>query len=266
MPIIDEFKTHKHNNATNLVYAVKLFRKTGNARRRRMKNFLAALMLVLLVSPVFADEAAPAAAAPAADAPAAAPAPAPKAKKSGMSDEAGIKKTFGEISDAWAAGDAAAIVSHFTKEASIINPFGQDAWNRDDAQKVIAADLDMMKGSTQTFDSFKFHSVLPGGFSLVDATGTVSGLKNADGSAAADMQFHIYAAMANRGGKWCVLALRPYAFVKTGNASAAAPAAAAPAAPAAAPAAVPPAYATVPAPAAPAGPPDASGPPAPSTK
>jgi ketosteroid isomerase-like protein len=227
-----------------------------------MKKFLAALMLVLLVSPVFADDAAPAAAAPAADA-SAAPAPAPKAKKSAMGDEAGIKKTFGEISDAWAAGDAAAIVSHFTKEASIINPFGQDAWNREDAQKVIAADLDMMKGSTQTFDDFKFHSVLPGGFSLVDATGTVSGLKNADGSAAADMQFHVYAAMANRGGKWFVLALRPYAFVKTGNA-AAAPAAAAPAA--AAPAAVAPADATVPAPAAPAAPPDASVPPAPSTK
>jgi ketosteroid isomerase-like protein len=226
-----------------------------------MKKFLAALMLVLLVSPVFADDAAPAAAAPAVAAPAA-----PKAKKSAMGDEAGIKKTFGEISDAWAAGDAAAIVSHFTKEASIINPFGQDAWNREDAQKVIAADLDMMKGSTQTFDGFKFHSVLPGGFSLVDATGTVSGLKNADGSAAADMQFHVYAAMANRGGKWCVLALRPYAFVKTGN-SAAAPAPAA-AAPAAAPAAVAPADASVPAPAAPAAPPapDTSVPAAPSTK
>jgi pyruvate dehydrogenase E2 component (dihydrolipoamide acetyltransferase) len=214
-------------------------------------------MLVLLVSPVFADEAAPAAAAPAADAPAAAPAPAPKAKKSVMSDEAGIKKTFSELSDAWAAGDAAAAASHFTKEASLINPFGQEAWNRDDAQKVMAADLDMMKGSTQTFDNFKFHSVLPGGFALVDATGTVSGLKNADGSAAADMQFHIYAAMANRGGKWCVLALRPYAFVKTGNAPAAA------AAPATA---APPADATAPAPAAPAAPPDASVPPAPSTK
>lgn len=224
-----------------------------------MKNFFAALMLVLLVSPVFADDSAPAAAAPVVAAPAVAAPAAPKAKKSGMSDEAGIKKTFAEVSDAWAAGDAAAIVSHFTKEASIINPFGQDAWNREDAQKVIAADLEMMKGSTQTFDGFKFHSVLPGGFSLVDATGTVSGLKNADGSAAADMQFHVYAAMANRGGKWCVLALRPYAFVKTGN-SAAAPAAAA-AAPSAAPA-----DAAAPAPAAPAAPPDATVPAAPSTK
>jgi ketosteroid isomerase-like protein len=230
-----------------------------------MKNFFAALMLILLVSPVFADDSAPAAVAPAAAAPAAAPA-APKAKKSGMGDEAGIKKTFSEISDAWAAGDAAGIASHFTKEASLINPFGQDAWNRDDAQKVIAADLDMMKGSTQTFDDFKFHVVLPGGFALVDATGTVSGLKNADGSAAADMPFHIYAAMANRGGKWFVLALRPYAFVKAGNAPAAAPAAAAPAA--AAPAAVVPADSSVPAPAAPAAPPapDSSVPAAPSTK
>jgi ketosteroid isomerase-like protein len=217
-----------------------------------MKNFFAALMLVLLVSPVFADDAAPA---PAAAAPAIAPA-APKAKKAGVGDEAGIKKTFSEISDAWAAGDAAAVASHLTKEASIINPFGQDAWNRDDAQKVIAADLDMMKGSTQTFDDFKFHTVIPSGFVLADATGTVSGLKNTDGSAAPDTQFHIYAVMAKRGPNWFVLALRPYAFVKTGNAAAIVPAAAAPAA--AAPVA--------PAPAAAAAPPDSAVPAAPSTK
>ncbi|HXL73091.1 MAG TPA: hypothetical protein VN963_05635, partial [bacterium] len=107
-----------------------------------MKNFFAALMLVLLVSPVFADDAVPAAAAPAVAPPVVDAPAAPKAKKSGMGDEAGIKKTFSELSDAWAAGDAAAAASHFTKEASLINPFGQEAWNRDDAQKVMAADLD----------------------------------------------------------------------------------------------------------------------------
>jgi len=222
-----------------------------------MKKFLAAVLLALLVTPVFADDAAPAAAAPAADQ--AAPAADVKAKKAKPAgDEAGIKKTFKEVSEAWAAGDAKAIADHFTKEASLINPFGQEAWGREDIQKVVAGDLDMMKGSTHSFDNFKYHFILSG-FALVDATGTVSGLKNADGSAAADKSFHIYAALALRGSKWFFLALRPYAFVN-GGAPMAAPAAAAPAAapPAAAPA--------VPAAAAPAPPAPAVDVPVPATK
>jgi pyruvate dehydrogenase E2 component (dihydrolipoamide acetyltransferase) len=223
-----------------------------------MKKFLAAVLLGLLVSPVFAaDAAAPAVAAPAAADAAAAPADvapaaeaaAPKAKKAKGGDEAGIKKTFKEFSEAWAAGDATAIAGHFLKEGSLINPFGQEAWGREDIEKVVAGDLAMMKGSTHTMDDYKFHFVLPG-FVLVDATGTISGVKNADGSAAADMSVHVYAALAQRGAKWYILALRPYAFVKTG-AMAAAPAAAAPAAapPAAAPVAPAPAV-NVPVPAA----------------
>jgi len=201
-----------------------------------MKKFLVAVLLALLVSPVFADDAAPAAdqAAPAADA-----MKAKKAKPAG--DEAGIKKTFKAFSEAWAAGDAKAIGALFTKESSLINPFGQEAWGREDIEKVVAGDLDMMKGSTHSVDNFKFHFVLSG-FSLVDATGTLSGLKNADGSPAADKSVHIYAAMALRGAKWYFLALRPYMYVN-GGAPMAAPAAAAPAAapPAAAPAAAAPA-------------------------
>ena len=218
-----------------------------------MKKFLAALMFVLLVSPVFADDAAPAAAAPAAAAPAAdqaAPAAAaPKAKKTPSGDEAGIKKMFIEISDAWAAGDSTAVASHFLKEGSLITS-GQEAWGRDDVEKLVASDLQTLKGSTQVFGDYKFHFVLPG-CALVDLTGTVSGIKNADGTPAQDTLFHIYAAVALRGKNWFVLALRPYAAGKAVAASAAAaPAAAAPAAAPAEPA-VPPAAAAA-APAAPA--------------
>lgn len=215
-----------------------------------MKKILTAVLFALLVSPVLAaDAVAPAAdqaaAAPAADvsAPAVAAPKAKKAKPAG--DEAGIKKTFKEVSDAWAAGDAKAIASHFLKEGSVINPFGQEGWGREEIEKVVAADLEMMKGSTQTFDDFKFHFVLPG-FALVDATGTISGLKNADGTAAPDMNVHIYAAMAQRGKTWFALALRPYVFAKTGAAAAAAPAAP-PAAASSAPPMSPAATASVPA-------------------
>ena len=221
-----------------------------------MKKFLAAVLLALLVSPAFADNAAPAAAAPADQAAPAAEMKSKKAKPAG--DEAGIKKTFKEFSEAWAAGDAKAIGALFTKESSLINPSGQEAWGREDIEKVVAGDLDMMKGSTHTVDNFKFHFVLSG-FALVDASGTLSGLKNADGSAAADKQVHIYAAMALRGSKWFFLALRPYIFVNGGNAT--------PAPAAAAPAAAPPAAPAAPAAAAPAAPPaPAVDVPVPSTK
>jgi 2-oxoglutarate dehydrogenase E2 component (dihydrolipoamide succinyltransferase) len=214
-----------------------------------MKKFLAVLLFASFVAPIFADDAAPAAAAPAAAAPAvAAPAAAaPKIKKvKPVGDEAGIKKAFSEVSDAWAAGDAAAVAAHFLKDGSFINPFGQDAWDRDAIEKIAASDLQMMKGSTQTFSDFKFRFILPG-FALVDLTATLSGLKNADGSGAPDTQFHIYAAVAQRGAKWFAVALRPYAFVKMDNTAPAA----APAAPAAAAPAAPAPAAAVPAPAAP---------------
>ena len=109
------------------------------------------------------------------------------------------KKTFKEFSEAWAAGDAKAIGALFTKESSLINPFGQEAWGREDIEKVVAGDLAMMKGSTHSVDNLKFHFVLSG-CALVDATGTLSGLKNADGFGCCgeDKTVHIYAAMALR--------------------------------------------------------------------
>ena len=59
-----------------------------------MKKFLAAVLLALLVSPVFADDAVPAAAAPAAD-DQAAPAAEMKAKKAKPAgDEAGIQENI----------------------------------------------------------------------------------------------------------------------------------------------------------------------------
>jgi uncharacterized protein (TIGR02246 family) len=212
-----------------------------------MKKILAVVLFALCVSPVLADTAAPAVAAPAAAAPAAetAPAAAPKAKKAKTGDEAGIKATFKAFSEAWAAGDATALASHFLKEGSFINPFGQEAWGREDIEKLLASDLAMMKGSTHSFDNLKFHFVLPG-FALVDATATLSGVKNADGSAAPDMPVHIYSALALRGSKWFILAFRPYVFAKGMGTMAAAPAAPVAAAPPAAPPAAPAAVAVPP--------------------
>ncbi len=134
-----------------------------------------------------------------------------KANAKSTNDEAGIKKTFTDFSQAWTAGDPKPLAAFWVKDGSLINPFGQDAWNRGDIEKLVGADVQMMKGSTQTFDDFKFRFIL--NFALVDCTATISGLKNADGTDAANRSFHIYAALALRDNRWYFLALRPYAFV-----------------------------------------------------
>lgn len=207
-----------------------------------MKKLLSAMMLsMLFVAPVMADDqaAAPAtdaSAAPAADQ-AAGAAMTPKKMKGAKpasgdaAKEAEIKKVFEDISADWAAGDAHKMASHWLLDGSLINPFGQDAWSRADVEKVAGADLDAMKGSTQTFSDFKFTWIL-GGCALVDCTGTVSGLKAPDGSAVPDKAFHVVAVVVQRGNKWEARAVRPYAFAPApGSAApaAAAPAAAAPA-------------------------------------
>jgi uncharacterized protein (TIGR02246 family) len=206
-----------------------------------IKKLLAVMSFsMLFAAPVMADDAATApAAAPAADqaVPADQAAPGAPAKKmkaaKSMEDnsakEAAIKKAFDDLSAAWAAGDAHAVASHWLADGSLINPFGQDAWSRAEVEKVAGADIESMKGSTQTFDDYKFTWIL-GGCALVDCTGTISGMKNADGTDAPNKQFHIVGVMVQRGDKWLARAIRPYAFVPAPGSTAAAPAAAAPAA------------------------------------
>ena len=228
-----------------------------------MKKLLAVLGLTtLLVTPVLADDAAPAAAAdkgapvasssadetapavaPAdAAAPAAMPAKKMKAAKGAKAasgvDEAGIKKAFEAVSAAWAAGDAKALVKNFTPDSSIVNPMGTEGWGREEAEKVVANDLQMFKGTTQTFGDFKFTKVMDN-MVLVDCTGTVAG--SPDG----EKKFHVFAVVVNRGHGWQARVIRPYAFVPAPGSAPAAPAAAAPAAAAPAAAAPVPAGADV---------------------
>jgi len=175
-----------------------------------------AATMLLFAAPVLAEEtAAPAmdnTAAPAVTAPAKPVKKAAKAKNEYASEETAIKKVFKEVGEAWAAGDAKGLASHWVADGSLINPFGQAAWTRDEVEQVAAADLQTMKGSTQTFEDFKFRFIM-GGFALVDCTATISGMKNADGTEAPAKQFHLVGAVAKRGAKWQALSIRPYAFV-----------------------------------------------------
>jgi uncharacterized protein (TIGR02246 family) len=186
-----------------------------------MNKIIAALgLLLLFVAPVFAeDAAAPAAdanvAAPAADTAAPAkPAKKMKAMKAAGGDEEGIKKTFSEVSEAWATGDAKALAAHFTDDSSIINPMGMEGHGKAEVLKVIQGEFEgPMKGTQQTFDDFNFTWVMPN-LALVDCTGTVTGMKKPDGTDADPMKIHVYGVVVNRGKGWQSRAIRAYAFLK----------------------------------------------------
>lgn len=205
------------------------------------KLFAAVATLFLLGTPIFADDqnAAPAtdtaATAPATDttAPAdtTAAAPAPKAKKSKgnkmESEEAAIKKSFSGVSEAWAAGDVDGVASHFTGDGSLINPMGMEGRGMAEIKKVIEGEFSgPMKGTQQTFDDFSFTWVMPN-LAMVDCTGTVTGMKKADGTDADPMKVHVYGMIVNRGKGWKARSIRAYAFLQPPSAdTSAAPAAA----------------------------------------
>ncbi len=197
-----------------------------------MKKFFAVLGLLLFASPLLAqDQNAAAAAAPAAAADTASATPAKKAKmaKPAGGDEEGIKKAFAELSDSWGAGDAKGVASHFTDDATLINPMGMEGHGSNGVLKVVESDLSgMLKGTQQTFDDFSFVWVMPN-LALVDCTGNVTGMKKPDGTDAGPMKVHVYSVIVNRGGKgWKARAVRPYAFLMPPSAAdaSAAPAAA----------------------------------------
>jgi len=152
--------------------------------------------------------------------PAAAPAPVKKKKAPSAGDEKGVKAAFQALSDAWATGDATQAAALFTPDSSLINPFGVEAHGISEVEKVVGGDLEMMKGSQQTFSDFSIHFVLPN-LALVDATGTVTGMKNPDGTDVAPHLFHIYAVMVKRTAKWQTFAIRPYSFLPTPGSAAA---------------------------------------------
>ncbi len=211
-------------------------------------------MVFLFATPLMAQDqtAAPANAADQAAAPAdqsAAAAPASPKAKAPKGDEDGIKKAFEEVSEAWAAGDAKAVASHFTPDSSVINPMGMEGKGRRGVEKVAEADLSgPLKGTQQAFDDFNIRFYPMPNIALVDCTSTVTGMKKPDGTDADPMKLHLFAVMVNRTGKkWEALLVRPYAFLQP-PAGSAAPAASTDAstAPAASDASAAPATATTP--------------------
>lgn len=195
-----------------------------------MKKFFAVVAMLLFATPLLAqDQTIPAdnTAAPA-DTTAAAPVKAVKKAKAHKAggDEEGIKKMFDDFTQAWNSGDIDGMASHFTDDATLINPMGMDGHGMAGVKKVFEADFaGPMKGTQQSYDNFNFIWVM-NNMALVDTDATVTGMKKPDGTNAGPMKIHVYGVIVNRGKGWKARAIRAYAYLQptTDASTAAAPA------------------------------------------
>ena len=125
-------------------------------------------------------------------------------------DEAAIQEVWQQFADAWASGDAHARAALWAEDASLINPFGVEARGRAAIEKVFEQEgAGFAKGTTQTFSGFSYRFLTPT-IAEVDATGTIKGMRGADGAPMPPLTLHVFAIVTKAGGKWQIKDARPY--------------------------------------------------------
>jgi uncharacterized protein (TIGR02246 family) len=125
-------------------------------------------------------------------------------------DEAAIQKVWQQFSDAWVRGDAHARAALWAEDASLINPFGLEAHGRAAIEKVFEQEgAGFAKGTTHTFSNFSYRFLTPT-IAEVDTTGTIKGMRGADGTPMPPLTLHVFAILAKAGGKWQMKDARPY--------------------------------------------------------
>ena len=124
--------------------------------------------------------------------------------------EAAIQQVWQQFSDTWARGDAHARAALWAEDASLINPFGVEAHGRAPIEKVFELEsAGFAKGTTHTFSNFSFRFLTPT-IAEVDTTGEIKGSRGADGAPMPTLTLHVFAIMAETGGKWQMKDARPY--------------------------------------------------------
>jgi uncharacterized protein (TIGR02246 family) len=107
-------------------------------------------------------------------------------------------------------GDAHARAALWAEDASLINPFGLEAHGRAAIEKVFEQeDAGFAKGTTHTFSNFSYR-FLTSTIVEVDTTGTIKGMRGADGTPMPPLTLHVFAILAKAGGKWQMKDARPY--------------------------------------------------------
>jgi uncharacterized protein (TIGR02246 family) len=117
--------------------------------------------------------------------------------------EAAIQHVWQQFSEAWARGDAHARAALWAEDASLINPFGVQVFEQENAG--------FAKGTTHTFSNLSYRFLTPT-IAEVDATGEIKGIRGADGTPMPTLTIHVFAIMAKKGSTWQIKDARPYVF------------------------------------------------------
>jgi uncharacterized protein (TIGR02246 family) len=128
-------------------------------------------------------------------------------------DEKGVKDRLDAFTKAWNEHDATAMAAVMTEDGTLINPAGVTAKGREEVAKLVGHEHEtMFKGSTYAVTDLVIHEVTDDVI-VADVTGTITGVKKPDGTAAPDFNHHVTWVFVKKPGKWLAAAVRPYQFL-----------------------------------------------------
>jgi uncharacterized protein (TIGR02246 family) len=130
-----------------------------------------------------------------------------------------LQSQISEFSAAFTKGDANAVTSFFTSDATLINPVGERAQGRDAILQVVQNDINtFLKGSRNEF-KLENTRTISDDLMLIDMNHFVTELKTVDGKEAPSVTFHIVVLAKKVGDRWMWLDARPYSFMNMPTAS-----------------------------------------------
>lgn len=137
--------------------------------------------------------------------PAAEAAQAPQAAQ----DEAAIRKATEDFFAAWNRGDIQDLVSHWTDDATILNPDGRLAHGKAEVEGLFAGQHAAYPGTIEKLVSLTAR-FLAADLAWVDVDMTVDHMRGPDGAEMPQMKFHLVGLVRKQGSQWRWSEGRPY--------------------------------------------------------
>ena len=126
-------------------------------------------------------------------------------------DEMEIRKAADDFANAWNRHDAKAMSEFYAPDGDMLNPRGRSAKGRAEIEALYRDDhANMMRKSHYKITGESYIRFVEPEIAFVDYHVEVSGVVNADGSAAPTQKAHVARLMRKSGGKWWIVASRAF--------------------------------------------------------
>jgi len=130
-------------------------------------------------------------------------------------DQAAIKDVVNGLAKAFNNADPKAAAAFFAQDAVLIDPMGNKAVGRDDAEQLLGQNLNgFLKDSNTTFTNIEVKMVKPD-VAYLDMDHQVTKTKAVEGQAGkAPPRIHVTSLLVKQGGKWLIEEARPATYVE----------------------------------------------------